>query len=557
MGCGSSSPPPGVAEPVAAAEESEPKADAEESENPADPVPEHQRPACRYGAACYRRNAEHLKEFLHPGDRNYRNGFVTFSHSRGPEFQTLWQFFTFYDVEETGYLNENEFLELCEHVVKMKSGDESAIPEGQDAAWEAASQAGLHLSFSRFTEWAEPLRLGLPLGVDNPDSSKPCRFKFSGAEGKRCSCANYDPGEDGFLCSCGHKPSMHRSDNAELSVTELRIAPEWWTDAVGDAAVKKVPSAAAEEVGSESSDEAKEDKVAVAPPTDSTASTTTVQKAEGLVRITDQALLDQLQSLLQSTHKTEDNWTRDRGCQLHGRNGDGCSFSCAFKNRVPVPTEYKLRVALRNQNLDLWIKYFMMRSSIADECAGNKGAADDYEDVAVASQNDLDAPLVQRCNEWRLFHGTRIEACQGICGSNFRLSLAGTGATWKDPGQEKGSPLYGFGVYLAERCTKADEYSEKVPSEALDALLGSECALELADAEIYCILLSRCVGGRTNVITTNDIDKEKLKSDVFDGPFHSVFGDRVASLGKPFKEIVVYDKDQVYPEMLLLYERVF
>eukprot|EP00930_Biecheleria_cincta_P061627 TRINITY_DN47199_c0_g1_i1.p1 TRINITY_DN47199_c0_g1~~TRINITY_DN47199_c0_g1_i1.p1 ORF type:complete len:553 (-),score=86.07 TRINITY_DN47199_c0_g1_i1:82-1740(-) len=551
MGCGLSSAPV-VGVPVA-------DAPVDEEETELNPVPnppaDHQRRACRYGDACYRRNAEHLKDYVHPGDRNYRNGFVTFGQGKGPEFQTLWQLFTFFDSEETGYLNKEEFLELSVHVVKMQGGDDSAIPEGPEAAWETASQAGLHLSFSRFSEWAEPLSLGLPLGVDNPDSSKPCRFKFSGVAGSRCSCANYKVGEDGLLCTCGHKPSMHRSDNAELSMSEIRVAPDWWTNAVGDAAAELILPETVKECADalESPDEGREEKDL---PTASMASTAVAPKVEGLVRIEDQALLDQLQALLLSTHKTEDNWTRDRGCQLHGRNGDGCSFSCAFKNRVPVPSEYKLRAALRNQNLDLWMKYFTMRSSIADECAGNKGAADDYEDVAVASQTDLDAPLIPRCNEWRLFHGTRIEACQGICSSNFRLSLAGTGATWKDPGQEKGSPLYGFGIYLAERCTKADEYSEQVPSDALAALVGSEGASELADAEVYCMLLARCVGGRTNVITTNDIDKEKLKGDVFDGPFHSVFGDRVASLGKPYKEIVVYDKDQVYPEMLLLYERV-
>ena len=38
--------------------------------------------------------------------------------------------------------------------------------------------------------------------------------------------------------------------------------------------------------------------------------------------------------------------------------------------------------------------------------------------------------------------------------SNFRLKLAGTGATWKD-GKEKGLPLYGYGAYFAECVTKA------------------------------------------------------------------------------------------------------
>lgn len=29
------------------------------------------------------------------------------------------------------------------------------------------------------------------------------------------------------------------------------------------------------------------------------------------------------------------------------------------------------------------------------------------------------------------------------------------GGTWKDPGALKGTPLYGFGFYFAERITKA------------------------------------------------------------------------------------------------------
>ena len=59
------------------------------------------------------------------------------------------------------------------------------------------------------------------------------------------------------------------------------------------------------------------------------------------------------------------------------------------------------------------------------------------------------------------------------------------------------------------------------------------------------------------VIETNEIDKDQLKKEVFDGPYHSVFGDRVKTLGKPYREIIVYDKDQIYPEYLVLYERLF
>merc|ERR1719422_1458235 len=83
----------------------------------------------------------------------------------------------------------------------------------------------------------------------------------------------------------------------------------------------------------------------------------------------------------------------------------------------------------------------------------------------VTSRTDLEEPLDASINEWYLFHGTSAAKCKSICSSNFRLSMAGTGATWKDGSKALGTPLYGFGVYLAERVTKADEYCEPLRSE--------------------------------------------------------------------------------------------
>jgi hypothetical protein len=65
---------------------------------------------------------------------------------------------------------------------------------------------------------------------------------------------------------------------------------------------------------------------------------------EGLVPITDSSLLHQLEDLLTGTHKSDsDNWTRDRGCSLHGVNA--CSAACASKHRSPVPSGYRLVTA--------------------------------------------------------------------------------------------------------------------------------------------------------------------------------------------------------------------
>lgn len=461
--------------------------------------------ACKYGSGCYQRNTDHLSKFAHPGDRNYRIGQVSFGPGQTPDLQTIWQIFNFYDYDESGYLRKDDFKPLFEFMVGLV-GQALEMTEF-DTCWDEINQ-NHHLNFSRLVVWSQKLQVALPIGVNDVNESRPCRFKATKRgehEQERCSCPNYEAAEDGFLCRCGHKPSMHRSDNAEASASDAKNAPSWWAEGKQD-----------------------------------------------LVEVQDEGIISQLQTFLDETHKTTDNWTRDRGCKIHGRHHPDCSFGCAFRNQVPVPTKYVVKKVLRNQNLDLWTKYSMMRSSIADECAKDSGS--EYSDVEVASKADLDTPLVDGCNEWRLLHGTNINACRGICSSNFRLSLAGTGATWKDPGSEKGSPLYGFGIYLAERVTKADEYSECVGHDALCSMLGYESGSSLSE-EVFCLLVIRCVGGKTNVVTTNDIDKDKLKSDVFDGPHHSVFGDRVVSLGKPYKEIVVYDKDQCYPEFLILYER--
>lgn len=255
--------------------------------------------------------------------------------------------------------------------------------------------------------------------------------------------------------------------------------------------------------------------------------------------VMDPLVFQKLQDLLNDSHKSHDNWTRDRGCRIHGVNG--CSWACAAKNRSPVPTGFTLHTAYRNQSPELWRRYCLLKQAIRLECARNQG---EFVQPKLLSAADLDSDLDKDCNEWRCFHGSGPDKLRGICESNFRPALAGTGATWKDPGAAKGTPLYGFGFYFAERITKADEYARPLPEDDEQEGLCS-------------VLICRVVGGRTKVVTNNDINVDGLRGSVFDGPYHSVFGDRVTTLGKPYREVVVYDKDQCYPEFLLLYKREF
>jgi len=259
----------------------------------------------------------------------------------------------------------------------------------------------------------------------------------------------------------------------------------------------------------------------------------------GLVEILDPDILASLQGMLTHTHKTTDNWTRDRGCWIHGLNR--CTDACLYRHRQRVPTGYTLVAAFRNQNLQLWNRYCLFRQAVVEECLRDSTVEFEEVDVDTSKPSSLlQDNLDSQCNEWRLFHGSTVENCQTICAYNFSLSHSGKGATWKNPGESKGQPLYGYGIYFAEKITKADEYAREVPEG-------------FAEEGLHCVILCRVVGGRCNVVTGNQIEVDQLRKNVFEGPHHSILGDRVSTLGKPYREVIVYEEDQCYPEYMIVY----
>lgn len=464
--------------------------------------------ACRYGAACFQTSAEHLAQFAHPGDHCYRKGVVSFEENQLPEFETVRQLFEYHDPNQTGYLTKRHFAQAvatCKDLLPPNRDAFSVRSAWSDAGGDVASFG--YIDFGRFAEWTEMLGLELPVGLEVPRCRRPCRG-FSG--GFRCKCSCFQPLDASAatecmnsqqLCSCGHKASAHRSDWAELSFHAFRRSLRSTLPMGTDSGVI----------------------------------------AAGLQQVDDLEVLSNLQTLLWTSHKATDNWTRDRGCLRHGVNG--CSVSCAASNRTPVPRRYLLRSAYRNVNADLWERYAVARAAITKECQ-DPNQVPFCGEVPVATQHSSSlGALDPACNELRLLHGAAVEKCRSICSSNFQLQFAGTGATWKDAGCAKGMPLYGFGIYLAEHITKADEYAVEDDSDGSDRL--------------YYVLLCRAVAGRYKRVTSNDIDIEGLRKCIFEGPFHSVLGDRVSGLGKPFREFVVYEPAQCFPEFLICYQREY
>lgn len=469
--------------------------------------------ACQYGKDCFRKNVDHLRQFVHPGDRNYRVGMVHFPVRKGkqvqPVFQTMRDLFNYCDPDESGNISQEEFKlaweQLQEHAAGFEEARSSFAGLSLDVAWrQAAGEDSTHLTFAQFARWASEQLLRLPVGMDLGESAdKLCRFNYAG--GKRCPCAKFQASEAApSLCTCGHKASMHLSDVAFMTHEEQEILS------------KLSRGGRAGPTGS----------FRLAP-----------ASKPGVTMVTNKDVLKVLQDLLTNTFKSSDNWTRDRGCSKHGRNN--CPSECIMKNRAPVPAGFKLMRAERNRNPALWQTFATTRAAVKSE-------REDKTKVRVWSSY-LDIPgeesLDDESNEWRLMHGTSLQACKGICQSNFRLKLAGSGATWKDSGKKAGKPLYGYGIYLAESSTKADEYA--------DVITGSLPA----DEGCCCMLVCRAVGGMVRLVDTNEFDTEELRTDVLDGPFHSVFGDRTSKLGKPYREVVVYDSAQVFPEYILYYMR--
>jgi len=386
--------------------------------------------ACKYGVKCYQKNLRHLTNFVHPGDRNYRVGMVYFPTSRGvpmmPEFPTMRDLFNYCDPDESGNISEDEFRMAWEHLKAMPldSFTNEAGLRGLDCseAWSQAVAGGDdHLNFTEFARWAHSMKLKLPVGIDiSAGAERACRFQY--ASGKRCPCAAFEPAEGSqFLCACGHKSSVHLSDCAFMSFADQEILTKLQHRATVKGGLHICRS-----------------------------------KRPGVDMVTSQDTLDDLQALLTSTHKGTDNWTRDRGCSLHGRHA--CADACVFAHRAAVPSGFRLARAERNRNEPLWQTYITTRSAIKEECVNSTFPMESFTPASSARDIAESEPLDPSVNEWRVFHGTSLDAIRGICSSNFRLKMAGSGATWKDAGAKTGTPLYGYGVLLTLFGNVANDY---------------------------------------------------------------------------------------------------
>jgi len=241
-----------------------------------------------------------------------------------------------------------------------------------------------------------------------------------------------------------------------------------------------------------------------------------------------------MQSLLDGTYRKV--YTRDR-------------------RGAPIPDRFVIRKVHRVMNDQVWREYIEARDKARGNCAGAQPECPGgTQTMNLIETNGLTAlPVLDRVvNEHWLFHGTTGAAATGIAENDFRLDLTGSNA----------GTLYGKGIYLAENSSKSDEYGEGPKGPAgEEAEMGFEAPRPPPGPppplvrESY-ILLCRSILGRVHYTDNAKPDADELQKSCLDGQYESVLGDRVKIRGT-FREIIVYSDDNVYPEYIIKYERIF
>lgn len=486
------------------------------------------RPVCKHGTSCYRRNPAHLREESHPADEDYLE--CCEKEGIAPEFVSVRRLFEHCDVAGTGKVSKDNLGKIWQVLQRLGTGIGSL-----EDAWEKLDDDGNgYINFSEFAEFTTMCGVPLPLGLDDllkPSGSSssedvalrcgvvgcPCRcFVMRRPRckyGESCYQSNPEhrkgfihPGDEGweasssttvkdkYMCQCGHKQKLHASRVAPMHLVSY---PKHWTSEVtGD------------------------------------------QEVNARVPARDEKYLQFFQMLMELTYS--DVTTRDR------------VKSCGTWE---VPRNFIVKSVVRNENTRLWRKYKMKKADLLRESSyiaedatvqaslSTAAAQPEFGDYSAVKTTEAYTLLMQKAkadpelgltaedelepkiNEWVLLHGTSASAAENICGHDFTMRLAGSST----------GTLYGRGTYLAESCTKADEYARE-------------------EDGVFTMLCCRVLGGRVRYCDERTPDAEALMADCTEGMYDCILGDRIKTSGT-YREFVVFDTENVYPEYIITYTR--
>lgn len=213
-----------------------------------------------------------------------------------------------------------------------------------------------------------------------------------------------------------------------------------------------------------------------------------------------------------------------------------------------APSRLEVVSVSRFEDSDMWAKYHDQKKQISTrgvlpsimELDGDFAAGHVLTD-AFARHLTHGAELDRGLNEHYLFHGTSPEAAESIAESGFRLNLAGTHA----------GTMFGKGAYFGECASKADEYASA--GSGVGQALGFRGFAQANDE--FAILVCRvCCGKVFRALRASD--KSEFLPLIEQGAIDGVLGDREASVGT-YREFVVFNEAQVYPEYRVIYRRKF
>lgn len=223
--------------------------------------------------------------------------------------------------------------------------------------------------------------------------------------------------------------------------------------------------------------------------------------------------------------------TQDRRCPngTCPKTPGGCP--CVQAGGDPgLPTGYRTLQVIRTEDSNLWRRYISKRGSIQDRRGSTPPIRPDppvQTEKFVKEHPQIFESVDESLNEVYLWHGTKVRSALSIAQNDFDIGYAGSNV----------GTMYGRGIYLCEHCTKADEYALDEPGGYYDG--------------VYALLLCRVVLGKFFYTLDRNIGAEQ---EVKSGQYDSTLGDRLKK-ADTFREFVVYDADQVYPEYVVIYTR--
>ncbi|KAL3880352.1 hypothetical protein ACJMK2_032596 [Sinanodonta woodiana] len=204
-------------------------------------------------------------------------------------------------------------------------------------------------------------------------------------------------------------------------------------------------------------------------------------------------------------------------------------------------TSLKVTKVQRLENLDLYEKYAQYQQTLFHK-AGVKGLFEPLEKCQNAKSglvqtsngmaSMLQKELYPEINEFYLFHGTKQENVEAIIKQGLDSRMA------------RETAMFGQGVYFAESSTKADQYTDPRQQRDTKEKQMFLCRVSMGEIGVY---------NKATKLIKAPCMESGCKSDKcgHENRYDSVVGDGIWI----FREFLIYERYQSYPEYVVTYQR--